>query len=627
MASVGETTIAIEKLTADSYHTWEFNMRMSLLAKGLWEIVEGTVQLPEFATETQRNEFRRRDNKALSMIYLSISASLQSYVRAAKNSKEAWDSLAKHFENKTLPKKDMHRMQLCSERLGKEMIVEHFEEEKLPEDTSLISTAQGNGRKYKRRKYRHRKFKCHYCHEVGHFIRDCEKKRNVKAEKESAASCRRKEGKVSNTEFCPEFAFCIRSNGKKDEKWLLDSACSKHITGMKKDLVNFKEFDESDGKRFVELADKSVVRAEGYGELQVYLFENGKKVPILFKEVLYVPRIAKRLISIGQLTKKEGVEVLFKKENVLLRINGRELSFGKQIGNLYMMNGIIASCCFVSEVDKISEKQVHVKEESQGKRKTKTLEAPKESKDKIDTGENNKKVDPKDRRKTDRKENRGKIEDILTLLETIPRCKNSVGELNQENELMQELQGVNLVKSSIIPELVCNTNNESAADSVGKVWENALKQLKFCKCETVPESRYCPYRKHGLVSGQGIGRSSVSIFIVLDLILLLCCILYGPMMRSYVGFLSWSRRLGKKISRMEAWIHRQREFLQRTKKLKKLWNWLIRSFNDQLMIASGSVRNDERYQSLSDVISSCAQDIDVMTQDLALSCILLQLAS
>ena len=114
MASVGETTIAIEKLTADSYHAWEFNMRMSLLAKGLWEIVEGTVQLPEFATETQRNEFRRRDNKALSMIYLSISASLQSYVRAAKNSKEAWDSLAKHFENKTLPKKDMYRMQLCS---------------------------------------------------------------------------------------------------------------------------------------------------------------------------------------------------------------------------------------------------------------------------------------------------------------------------------------------------------------------------------------------------------------------------------------------------------------------------------------------------------------------------------
>ena len=256
---------------------------------------------------------------------------------------------------------------------------------------------------------------------------------------------------------------------------------------MKKDLVNFKEFDESDGKRFVELADKSVVRAEGYGELQAYLFENGKKVPILFKEVLYVPRIAKRLISIGQLTKKEGVEVLFKKENVLLRINGRELSFGKQVGNLYMMNGIIASCCFVSEVDKISDKQVHVKEESQGKRKTKTLEAPKESKDKIDTGENNKKVDPKDRRKTDRKEhkekiedkidtgennkkvdskdkrktdpkaNREKTEDVLTLLATIPRCKNSVGELNQENESMQKLQGANLVKSSIVLEQACNT--------------------------------------------------------------------------------------------------------------------------------------------------------------------------
>ena len=74
-----ETTLGMEKwngmekLTADTYHKWKFNMMMSLIGRDLWEIVEGSEVLVRGANENQRMQFRKRDNKALSMICLSVS--------------------------------------------------------------------------------------------------------------------------------------------------------------------------------------------------------------------------------------------------------------------------------------------------------------------------------------------------------------------------------------------------------------------------------------------------------------------------------------------------------------------------------------------------------------------------
>ena len=132
-----------------------------------------------------------------------------------------------------------------------------------------------------------------------------------------------------------------------DKKWFLDSACSNSMTGQKSDLANFKKFKD-DKPHFVELADKSLVRAVGFGDLNVYLpDESGKSVPVVFKEVMFVPQLEKRLISIGQVTKR-GAQVLFNSDSVTMRIGGRNFSFGCSFGNLYNMNcSVVASCNFV----------------------------------------------------------------------------------------------------------------------------------------------------------------------------------------------------------------------------------------------------------------------------------------
>ena len=63
----------------------------------------------------------------------------------------------------------------------------------------------------------------------------------------------------------------------------------------------------------MKLADESVVRAVGQGNLNLYLSDDkGDKVPVTFKNVLHVPKM-KRLISIGQLIKAEcEAKVTFK---------------------------------------------------------------------------------------------------------------------------------------------------------------------------------------------------------------------------------------------------------------------------------------------------------------------------
>jgi hypothetical protein len=74
MASSGDESIfRVEKLTSENYHNWKFDMKMLLVGKDLWDIVTGDEILEEDAEDQERSRFRKRENKALSVICLAIS--------------------------------------------------------------------------------------------------------------------------------------------------------------------------------------------------------------------------------------------------------------------------------------------------------------------------------------------------------------------------------------------------------------------------------------------------------------------------------------------------------------------------------------------------------------------------
>ena len=114
-----------EKLTADNYHGWSFDMKCILTGKDLWDIVEGSEVIEDDFTEKQLKEFRKRDRKAHSLICLSVSADLKIYVRPTKTSKEAWDALANRFVEKTLSKIIEYRRKLYSARMENKTMSDH----------------------------------------------------------------------------------------------------------------------------------------------------------------------------------------------------------------------------------------------------------------------------------------------------------------------------------------------------------------------------------------------------------------------------------------------------------------------------------------------------------------------
>ena len=114
--------------------------------------------------------------------------------------------------------------------------------------------------------------------------------------------------------------------GGNDEAWWLDSACTRHMTSRREDFHKLLKLSRTVN---VVLADKSVIHGVGIGTVQMLLKDSeGKTVCVEFKNVLYVPDLQKRLISIPQLTTK-GAEITFKKHSCALLFSGRKFGFGK----------------------------------------------------------------------------------------------------------------------------------------------------------------------------------------------------------------------------------------------------------------------------------------------------------
>ena len=70
MAPTEENNTHVEKLTAQNYHNWNFDMKMVLTGKDLWDIVDGTEVVADEASDNKKKDFRKRDQKALSIICL-----------------------------------------------------------------------------------------------------------------------------------------------------------------------------------------------------------------------------------------------------------------------------------------------------------------------------------------------------------------------------------------------------------------------------------------------------------------------------------------------------------------------------------------------------------------------------
>ena len=103
MAGIGDKW-KIDKLDGSNWPTWKFQMKHLLIAKEVWEHVDGTVQ-PPGEDEAALARHAKAQQKAMAALVMGISSNLIYLVTSCTTPKELWDTLKAQFERNTLANK------------------------------------------------------------------------------------------------------------------------------------------------------------------------------------------------------------------------------------------------------------------------------------------------------------------------------------------------------------------------------------------------------------------------------------------------------------------------------------------------------------------------------------------
>ena len=96
MDTVDTSRYRVPALTADNYFMWSHKVELILRGKGLWDIVSGKETAP--SDDTERTNYERRRDVALTNIILTIDDSCIAAVITLRDPKEVWDTLKKMYK-------------------------------------------------------------------------------------------------------------------------------------------------------------------------------------------------------------------------------------------------------------------------------------------------------------------------------------------------------------------------------------------------------------------------------------------------------------------------------------------------------------------------------------------------
>ena len=165
---------------------------------------------------------------------------------------------------------------------------------------------------------------CFKCKQVGHIAKNCHlnNNRNSKGEHSHIAEERQHVALISTMES--------------NDKWFVDSAATKHMTHNKNLLEDYVEYD---APIEIYLGDNTVIHAEGEGMVKL-LTEGETGCYLDLHKVLYVPKLAKNLLSVPAMASMEAV-VHFDKEKCVVSKDGKNFVIGSLVnGMLYTVNTV-----------------------------------------------------------------------------------------------------------------------------------------------------------------------------------------------------------------------------------------------------------------------------------------------
>lgn len=191
------------------------------------------------------------------------------------------------------------------------------------------NNARGTDKELIRKQNRQKRTKpgaCYKCGKFGHFIKDCRSKiRENKNARELHNSKDKEEALLSG--------LALSSQQSNNRIWYLDSGATSHMTGQREWLKNFEEFQKP---VFVKLGNAVEISAYGKGRVNVLAFTGVEWERKYLKDVLYVPKLAYNLFSMGSTLDKN---VSFESDEKECRfVKGRKtVAIGERKDKLYVM--------------------------------------------------------------------------------------------------------------------------------------------------------------------------------------------------------------------------------------------------------------------------------------------------
>lgn len=146
------------------------------------------------------------------------------------------------------------------------------------------------------------------------------------------------------------------NNASLDDAFILDSGSTHNMCSDRKWMISYHPFLVA---REVRLGGSRTLRAQGSGVAEITFASNGRSTTVQLKDVLYVPKLRRNLISMSQLA-DDGFEIQVKKDTIALT-NGDSTLTAERKNGLYVLEPTnpVESNAAEGKVKKISLASAH----------------------------------------------------------------------------------------------------------------------------------------------------------------------------------------------------------------------------------------------------------------------------